>query len=132
MAAYPDPARHSVPTRIATGNGVHTYPDISVACGKLDVSSYKGTDTLKNPKLLVEVLSPSTRTYDLGEKREHYMTTSSLDEILYVESERVEVQYVRRTEAGWETRRFDALESTVDLACGVSITLSEMYRSAVD
>ena len=54
----------------ATGLG--TYPDISVICGalELDPEDPRG-HTVSNPRLLVEVLSPSTEASDRGEKLEH-------------------------------------------------------------
>jgi len=46
--------------------GLCTYPDLSVICGQLQFA--EGTDdTVLNPTLLVEVLSPSTEAYDRGE-----------------------------------------------------------------
>jgi len=55
---------------VATGLG--TYPDVSVVCGhlELDPDDTKG-HTVTNPRLVVEVLSPSTEEYDRGEKLAH-------------------------------------------------------------
>lgn len=117
--------------RIATGDGLYTYPDVSVVCGTPIVSRYKGTETIHNPSVLVEVLSKSTREYDLGEKLDHYQTTPTLRDVLLVEPETVDVRHVRRTDAGWETRRFHTLEDVVQLACGeVVLRISEIYDLA--
>ena len=59
--------------RVHTGDGVNTFPDVSVVCGPL-LFHRNRTDTLANPLLLVEVLSDSTEPYDRGEKFRHYRT----------------------------------------------------------
>ena len=113
--------------RVATGDGLHTYPDALVVCGEPELSKFQGTDTLHNPTLLVEVLSPSTREYDLGEKTEHYQTIPSLRDILLVEPDHPDVRHLRRTAEGWETRRFT--EGEVDLLWGpVRLPVAEIYR----
>src|SRR5687768_4159928 len=51
--------------------GLYTYPDVSVICGPLELTSGP-LDTVTNPTVLVEVLSPSTEAYDRGKKFQHY------------------------------------------------------------
>ena len=101
----------------ATGLG--TYPDITVICGhfEADPDDPKG-HTAANPKLVVEVLSPSTEAYDRGEKLEHYQTISSLQEIVLVAYDATEVKVYRRAASGWESVKTTGdgvmkLESTV-------------------
>lgn len=52
--------------RIVIPSGLNTYPDASVYCGKPELTD--NNKTLLNPVLIVEVLSPSTRSYDRGDK----------------------------------------------------------------
>jgi len=59
--------------------GLYTYPDIVVACGDPRYEDNR-LDTLLNPILLVEVLSPSTEAYDRGFKSRQYRTIESLQE----------------------------------------------------
>jgi Uma2 family endonuclease len=113
--------------RVATLDGLHTYPDAVVACGKMELTTYKGTGTLHNPYLLVEVLSPSTREYDLGEKLERYQTIHALRDVLLIDSEATEVHHVRRTADGWETRRFHDLADVVDIG-ELRLALADIYR----
>ncbi|MDP2308110.1 MAG: Uma2 family endonuclease [Pseudomonadota bacterium] len=112
--------------RIATADGLHTYPDVLVVCGKMVLVQYKSTHTLHFPSMLVEVLSPSTRDYDLGEKLERYQTIPTLQDVLLIEADRPDVRHVRRTAEGWETRRFRAIEDVIDLA-GVTLPLAVIY-----
>ena len=58
---------------VATGLG--TYPDVSVVCGRLEFDAQDSKEhTVVNPRVLVEVRSPSTAPYDRGEKLRHYQT----------------------------------------------------------
>src|SRR5690348_15421308 len=54
--------------RVRTASGLYTYPDASIVCGAPDIVEVKGTATVGNPVVLVEVLSDSTRDYDRGLK----------------------------------------------------------------
>ena len=57
--------------------GLYTYPDIVVVCGSPRFDDEMG-DTLLNPTIIIEVLSPSTESYDRGEKFAHYRTIQTL------------------------------------------------------
>lgn len=79
-------------TRIpATGLG--TYPDLAVICGRIETDP-EDPNTLNNPCLLVEVLSPSTEAWDRGEKFKHYRSLPSLSEYLLdaLRAQRAEVE----------------------------------------
>ncbi len=101
--------------RVVTGDELYTYPDGLVACGKLDVMMVLGTGTVRNPSLLYEILSPSTRDHDLGEKLTRYKTIASLKEVLLIEQDVVDVVHVRRTATGWEEERYTSLADVVPL-----------------
>lgn len=61
----------------ASASRSFSYPDVTVVCGEprfLDAE----VDTLLNPTVIVEVLSPSTESYDRGRKFAHYRTLESL------------------------------------------------------
>lgn len=107
--------------------GLATYPDVSVICDRpeLDPSDPKG-HTAVNPKLLVEVLSPSTQDYDCGEKLEHYQQIPSLDEVVLVHSESRKVTVWRRTGTSW--RATDHREGILSLALGCELPIDAIYR----
>src|SRR5439155_24903523 len=72
-------------------------------------------DTLVNPTLLVEVLSPSTDAYDRGRKFEHYQLIESLVEYLLVASDRVHVDlYARQPDNRWLLASANRLEDSLD------------------
>lgn len=113
-----------------TATGLGTYPDVTVVCGslELDPEDKKG-HTVTNPRVIVEVLSPSTEDYDRGEKLAHYKQIASLNEILLVAHDRHEVEIVRRESDGswsrWIAR--DAESARVEtLDC--ELPVPEIYR----
>jgi len=71
------------------------YPDIAVACFPFELIPGK-TDTLTNPTILIEVLSPSTRAIDRNRKVPLYRDILSLMGYLLVEQERISVEYGHR------------------------------------
>jgi Uma2 family endonuclease len=83
--------------RVCTPTGLHTYPDVVVVCGEPQFLDNR-RDTLLNPTLLVEVLSPSMEGYDQGRKFEHYRSLPSLREYLVVASDRRHLDLYRRQE----------------------------------
>lgn len=94
------------------------YPDVVVACEELNFED-NIFDTLLNPRVVIEVLSPSTETYDRDEKFEFYKQLDSLKEYLLVSQDQVKVEHYTRREAEWlrtEYRELDdlVLLSTID------------------
>jgi Uma2 family endonuclease len=108
--------------------GLLTYPDVSVICGVPDLV-HRPSDTLTNPTLVAEVLSPSTELYDRGVKFEHYRQIPSLTTYLLVSQETPKIeQYVRETEFKWEYRTASELNATMDLpALGITLSLAEIF-----
>lgn len=80
--------------------GAYFYPEVVVACGTPHFED-NVFDTLLNPILIVEVLSPSTEAYDRGEKFAHYQTLASLREYILVAQDRIHVEHYRLTETQW-------------------------------
>lgn len=71
------------------GREASFFPDLTIVCGaKLE----PGHRPVTNPVLVVEVLSPSTREFDLGQKLKQYKRIPSLRHIVYVDSDSVGVQ----------------------------------------
>jgi Uma2 family endonuclease len=116
--------------RVQVGaTGLYTYPDLAAVCGEpqfLDSTR----DTLLNPSLIVEVLSPSTEAYDRGRKFEHYRTVESVTEYLLVSSERVSAElYTRQPDGRWLLTAVSRLEDSLDLeSIGVHLALADLYE----
>ena len=103
--------------------GLYTYPDVVVVC---DEPRFEDThfDTLLNPTVLIEVLSPSTAAYDRGEKFASYQKLDSLCEYVLISQDRVRVEYYLRQEQTWDLTEFHSLSDVfrlVSIACELSL-----------
>ena len=105
--------------------GAYTYPDLTVVCGPPKFSEAQHLDTLLNPTLLVEVLSPSTRQYDHDEKFMYYRQLSSLRQYLMLDSASVHAElYTRQANDHWllsETRDPAAVLDLASIGCQVPL-----------
>jgi Uma2 family endonuclease len=66
----------------ASKNNRYFYPDLVVTCEPDDL---KSRDFIEHPKVIVEVLSPSTASYDRGDKFKYYRQIPSLQEYVLVD-----------------------------------------------
>ena len=109
-------------------SGSYFYPDVVVVCGKPHFED-NAFDTLLNPVLVMEVLSPSTEVYDKGEKFRHYQELASLREYILVSQDRIRVEHYRLTETQWVQTEFQAREDVLPLASiGCELLLQDIYR----
>jgi Uma2 family endonuclease len=107
--------------------GFYAYPDVVVVCGD-PVFIDDELDTLTNPLLIVEVLSPSTKNFDRGEKFERYRSIPTLREYLLVAQDKVHVECYLRQEDTWVLRETSNSGDTIDLASvGCRLTVVEIY-----
>jgi len=111
------------------------YPDASLVCG--DLEFYSGRkDVILNPMLAVEVLSPSTRDYDLAMKASFYRTIPSMATLLFVDSERRWVQrQTRQSKPGsdqWTLTEFADPSQTVWTAGDQQITVADIYDGILE
>src|SRR5258708_35004625 len=101
-------------TRILTASGLYTYPDAVVICGPIILSGDR-LESITNPAVLVEVLSPSTRAYDRGEKFELYRSILTFRDYLLIEQSAVDVEYRPRVSDQWSSARTMALRDAIEL-----------------
>jgi Uma2 family endonuclease len=108
--------------------GLYTYPNVVVVCGE-PLFEDEHRDTLLNPSLIIEVLSPSTEAYDRGGKFAHYQGLESLREYVLVAQDRCRVeQFVRQTEGQWLYSEVRDPGETIHLpSIGCDLALSEVY-----
>lgn len=81
--------------------GLFSYPDVMIVCGDIEFSDDK-QDTLKNPDVIIEVLSKSTEGYDRGTKFEHFRRLPSLKEYVLISQNRKKIEkFSRITSPNW-------------------------------
>ncbi len=103
------------------------YPDVMVACEREGVEKYY----LRYPKLIVEVLSPSTAPIDGREKRIHYARIRTMEEYVIASQEDHEVFYHCKTER-WTPRRLAGPGAVLELrSIGLAVPLTEIYDRAL-
>jgi Uma2 family endonuclease len=109
--------------------GPFTYPDVTVVCGEAQFADAE-VDTLLNPTLLIEILSPTTEAWDRGGKFEGYQQIPSLEEYVLIAQDRPRVErYTRQAEGQWLLTVTSGLEGVVSLpSIGCELALSETYR----
>ncbi len=109
---------------------LNTYPDIVVICGEPQLTD-DHLDTLLNPTVLIEVLSPSTASHDRGTKWYHYQHIESLQEYVLIaqDSPRIE-HYVRQANGTWHYAATIGLESLVELpSINCTLALADVYEN---
>ena len=110
-----------------TTRGMYTYPDLTVACNKPQFEDAHG-DTLLNPTVIIEVLSPSTERYDRGAKFGYYRALPSLQEYLLVAQDQALVEHFVRAGDDWVLHVADDLTAVVQLpSIGCALPLAEVY-----
>lgn len=112
---------------LATGLG--TYPDVTLVCGQLetDPADRRG-NTVTNPLVLVEVLSPSTEEYDRGEKLAHYQRIPSLAEVVLIAHDERRLEVWRREGGHWTLDVFRPGEGARLASLGGELAVDEVYR----
>ncbi len=109
--------------------GSYAYPDVSVVCGEPDATD-TNPPSVRNPRVVVEVLSESTASYDLIVKGEHYRSRASIDAILFVDSRRRHVQLqTRNADDHWLLQTLVAGSVRIP-ALAVDVPLDEIYRQS--
>ena len=106
-----------------------TYPDLLIVCGKPEDLDDAYLDTIKNPTVIVEVLSPSTEKYDRGTKFFYYMQIPALKEYIIVGSTSYFIQTARKQADGsWKFSELAGKEAMLSIpAIGYELPLSEVY-----
>jgi Uma2 family endonuclease len=121
----PSDIRISVPSKTS-----YMYPDAVNVCGQPEMEDDK-FDTLKNPVVIFEILSPSTEDHDRGKKFFFYRQIPSFSEYILVDTTRRFVELSRRQEDGsWVFGVVSDPEGNVPItAIQSKISMDEIYRN---
>ena len=112
--------------------GLKTYPDLTVVCGEPYFHPLD-TNSLINPMVLFEVLSPSTEGYDRGEKWANYRQLDSLQEYVLVSQHTPLVEVYARQEGGaWKFTATTAIDGKISLpSLGGELEMADIYENIV-
>lgn len=109
-------------------NTLFTYPDISIICGDI-ITSNDDEQAATSPIVLFEILSPSTKNYDRGEKFMLYRGISTLKEYILIDSESVHIERFSINNKGlWELQEFNqGSNSLLISSLDIKLVLSDVY-----
>jgi Uma2 family endonuclease len=107
--------------------GLYTYPDVTVQCSHPEFEDEQ-EDTLLNPLVLFEVLSPSTADYDRGGKFALYRQLPSLQQYVLVSQDRALVEHYVREADHWLFSELTGQEAVLPLpSLQCDLPLAEIY-----
>ncbi len=102
------------------------YPDAFVTC---DPQDRKDKYIKRHPKLIAEVLSPSTSNFDRNEKFEDYKSLNALEEYVLISQERMQVDCYRRLPSNrWEMKTYEEGEQVIFQSIGLVVAIADLYR----
>ena len=125
---------YSADLRVRADAGeLYTYPDVAALCGEPRFDRSSRPSILLNPQVIFEVLSPSTETFDRGEKFLRYRTLESLTDYVLAASEFMRVEhFVRQENGSWTMTEYRQPSDEVPLrSLTASLTLAQIYRRVV-
>jgi Uma2 family endonuclease len=119
---------YSSDMRVRTSeDGLYTYPDVVVVCDE-PIFLDDELDTLLNPRLIAEVLSPSTEGFDRGDKFDRFKENEALREYVLVSQDEVLVERFPKQGEGWARTEYRDIGATLVLeSIGCAIPLREIY-----
>jgi len=109
--------------------GLFSYPDLVVICGKPEVLDDK-KDVILNPKIIIEILSPTTESFDREEKSERYQTHNpALTDYILVWQDKPKIEVAtRQSDNVWLVQRFHELDAAISVATiGCRLPLKDIY-----
>jgi Uma2 family endonuclease len=108
-------------------NTLFTYPDISIYCDELKLPD---DDNAQEPSVIIEILSPSTKNYDRGEKFKLYREIPSLKEYILVDTETINVEVFRLNHLNhWELEEYKGEDQHLQIrSLEISIPMLDIYE----
>jgi len=122
----------AVAMRVGIPPGYYVYPDVVAVYDKPQLED-EHQDTLLNPNLIIEILSPVSEAYDRGRKFQLYQTLPSLQEYLLIAQDEPQFEhYLRQDNNQWLYTRITGLESQLEFpSIGCTLALADVYHKVV-
>ncbi|WP_414526582.1 Uma2 family endonuclease [Nodularia chucula] len=107
----------------------YVYPDVSVTCDERDRTAIQA---IQYPCLIVEVLSPSTASYDRGDKFRLYRRNPSLQDYLLVDAEKIAIDLYGKNERGnWEIFNYQPGDNIKLKSIDLTFPIESVYEDIV-
>jgi Uma2 family endonuclease len=115
--------------RVQVSENTYFFPDVTVTC---DVADRRpSTKIIRSPRIVVEVLSPSTEKYDRKDKLKAYQACPTIQEIVLIDQFAPHVEVFRRREEGgseWDHGFYEEGQVVVLASVDVRIPIEEIYN----
>ncbi|HAZ48424.1 MAG TPA: hypothetical protein DDW76_34325 [Cyanobacteria bacterium UBA11369] len=107
----------------------YVYPDVMVIAGKPEYHENR-KDTIINPQVIIEVLSKSTKGYDLGDKFSYYRTIPTFQEYILIDQTKIAIeQYSKQSNKRWSYCEYDEEDAGLLFnSFGVEVPLVDIYE----
>jgi Uma2 family endonuclease len=116
--------------QVGLADGSYVYADVTVVCGPVELHS--GTrDVVANPRIVVEVLSPSTESYDRGLKWDGYRRVASLTDYLLVSQDLPRIEHFSREPDGSWRYRVAGVGERVALVNDAGLAVDAVFAGAL-
>ncbi len=116
---------HGSDMRVQLSKTRYVYPDATVTCEQRD---HEFNDLIRHPKVVIEVLSPSTEATDRGKKFTLYRECPTVQEYVMVDAQSAQVEVYHRNEEKWTLSTFGP-GSEVELeSLAIQFPIEEVYE----
>ncbi len=103
----------------------YVFPDITISC---DERNRNQKETIRYPRVVVEVLSPTTEATDRGKKAAYYRACPTIQEYVMVDSEDFFVEVHRREEGRWTIHTFEPGDAITLESLGIQFPIEDAYE----
>jgi Uma2 family endonuclease len=109
----------------------YRHADLSALCGNKIIEKLGKQELLVNPKLIVEVLSDSTESFDRGDKFTYYKSIESFNEYILIAQHRPHItQYVKQSENTWSYQEINGLDNQIHIySMDCDLDLAGIYEN---
>ncbi len=115
--------------RVRISETRYVYPDASVSCDERDRGQ---SDTVRSPRLIVEVLSPGTEAYDRGRKFAYYRERPTIQEYVLIDTQRQAVEVFRREKNSfWTFHAFGPGDEVELVSVHVRVPVDDIYEDVI-
>ncbi|HLX58886.1 MAG TPA: Uma2 family endonuclease [Ktedonobacteraceae bacterium] len=114
--------------RVSISGTRYVYPDVSVSCDPRDLED-EG-DILYFPRVIIEVLSPSTEAKDRGKKFSYYRDCLSIREYVLISTQEQAIDiYRRQTDKLWTFHPFGPDDEVELKSLNIRFPIASVYEN---